>query len=414
MKIWIKLLIGIAAGILLAVVLPARQNAVIYLSHISEIMINIGIYVVFPLVFFSSIMGIYELRMEKKVFRIYGKIFFFLIISTVLLVVVGVASVLIFSPRIPILTMTAAPPQIPGVMETFYSIFPRNVFSVLVGDGNILLPIIILSFILGANLTFDRIITRPVIGLCDSLSRIFYHISSLVVELFAIALIVITASNIVQIFLIDNLAIYQEILLILIIDMAIIVLGVYPGVLYLIDREHNPYKLIYASMAPALTGLITGNQYLPLSMLIKHGKENLGIPRKVGSAVYPFFAIFGRAGTSLVAGISFYLILNSLLPSADINAVKIFYVLGFSVLVSFVLGSVPGLGAYVAVTLLCYQFDRFWPTFGLLNHYKILEPIKFILVSFGVFLDVLTSFLVSYLISLKENLVSPKESRDFI
>jgi hypothetical protein len=94
--------------------------------------------------------------------------------------------------------------------------------------------------------------------------------------------------------------------------------------------------------------------------------------------------------------------------------VKILYVFCFSILVSFVLGSVPGLGTYVAVTLLCYQFDRFWPTFGLLNHYMILEPIKFLLVSFGIFLDVITSYLSTYLVSQKENLASVKDMRDFI
>ena len=149
-------------------------------------------------------------------------------------------------------------------------------------------------------------------------------------------------------------------------------------------------------------------------MLVKHGKENLGIPRRIRSAVYPFFAVFGRAGTALVSSVSFFLILNSLLPAADIDIVKILYVFSFSFLVSFVLGSVPGLGTYMAITLLCYQFDRFWPTFGLLEHYKILEPIKLILVSFGVFVDIITSFLVSYLIGYKEKDVSIKELRDFI
>jgi len=414
MKIWIKLLIGMVLGILLAVILPGKQNAAIHLFNISEILINIGIYVVFPLVFFSAIMGIYELRMEKRVFRVYGRMLAFLVLSTILLALVGVLTAVIFRPRIPILTITATPPQIPGLLETLYSIFPRNLFSVLVGDGNLLLPLLILAFIFGANLTFDRISTRPVVSLCDSLSRIFYHISSLAVELFAVAFIAITASNVVRIFLVDNLALYSELILILGIDAAVVILGIYPGLLYLLDRSRNPYKLLYAGLAPALTGFVTGNQYLPLSMIIKHGKENLGIPRKVGSAVYPFFAIFGRAGTALVASVSFYLILNSLLPAPDITFVKVLYVFGFSILVSFVLGSVPGLGTYVAVTLLCYQFDRFWPTFGLLNHYKILEPVKFLLVSFGILMDVMTSHFVAYLISLKERLVSVKDVRDFI
>jgi Na+/H+-dicarboxylate symporter len=184
--------------------------------------------------------------------------------------------------------------------------------------------------------------------------------------------------------------------------------------LYLIDRDTNPYRLLYSALAPALTGLVTGDGYLSVSMLVKHGNENLGIPRRVGISVYSFFAIFGRAGTAMVSSISFFLILNSLLPSADIDFLKMLYVFGFSFLASFVLGSVPGLGTYIAISLLCFLFDRFWPTFGLLQHYKILEPVKIILVCAGVFLDVLISYLVSFLIGHQEKMTSLKESRDFI
>ena len=414
MKIWIKILAGIILGILLAVFIPSKETASQYLSKISEIFIQIGSYSIFPLVFFSLAIGTYELKLDKGLLRVYGRIFLYLLLSTVVLVFLGLISVLLFSPRIPIVTMEVPPPQIPGLMETLSNVFPHNAFRVLVGSGNILLPVIILCYILGANLTFDRVITRPIIQLLDSLSRTFYHITSLVVELFWVAAIFITASAVVQISLIENLEMFRELFLILGINIAIVILGIYPGLLYLIDRESNPYKLLYAGLASALTGLVTGNAYLPVTMLTKLGKENLGIPRKIGSAVYPFFAVFGRAGTALISSVSFFLIVNSLLPAADIDFIKILYVFVFSILISFVLGSLPGLGTYVAITLLSYQFDRFWPTVGLLNHYKILEPIKLILVSFGVLIDVITASLAAYLIGYKEKEVSVKEMRDLI
>ena len=414
MKIWIKLLIGIFLGVIIAIMLPSKQDAAIHLNNISEILIQIGRYAIFPLVFFSLTIGTYELKLDKRVFRVYGRMFLYMILSTATLVLLGVISVLLLSPRIPIVTMKVPPPQIPGFMETLFSIFPQNAFAVLVGDGNILLPVIILCYILGANLTFDRVITRPIIQLFDSLSRTFYHITSLVVEIFWVFAICITANVVVQIALVENLQMYGELILILGIDIVVVVLGIYPGLLYLIDRETNPYKLLYAALAPALSGLVTGNEYLPVGMLVKHGRENLGIPRRVGSAVYPFLAIFGRAGTALVSSVSFFLIVNSLLPSSDIDFVKILYIFTFSFVVALALGAVPGLGSYVAITLLCYQFDRFWPTFGLLQHYKILEPIKLILVSFGVLLDVITSYLTSYLICHQEGIASPKAMRDFI
>jgi hypothetical protein len=116
----------------------------------------------------------------------------------------------------------------------------------------------------------------------------------------------------------------------------------------------------------------------------------------------------------MVSSISFYLILNSLLPSADIDGAKILFVFGFSILASLALGSVPGLGAYVAITIMSRQFEAFWPTFGLLEHYKILEPIKLILVSLSVMLDVITAHLASYMVSKRGPWLNVKEARDFI
>jgi hypothetical protein len=75
---------------------------------------------------------------------------------------------------------------------------------------------------------------------------------------------------------------------------------------------------------------------------------------------------------------------------------------------------VPGLGAYVSLSLLSLQFDRFWPTFGIANHYKILEPVKGVLVSLAVMLDAITAYLVSYMVTRKQGQLAMKEGRDFI
>jgi len=228
MKIWIKLLVGIVLGVLVAVFLPVKQAAAAHLGNISEVLLHIGRYAIFPLVFFSLAVGTYELRLDKRVFRVYGRIFLYLILSTAVLVLIGVVSVLLFSPRIPIITMKVPPPQIPGFLETLFTVFPQNAFNVLVGEGNILLPLVVLALVLGANLTFDRVVTRPITQLFDSLSRTFYHIISLIVEIFWVFTIFITASMVIQIFLIENLEIYGELILILALDVAVVVLGVYP------------------------------------------------------------------------------------------------------------------------------------------------------------------------------------------
>lgn len=414
MKIWIKLSAGIILGIIINIFLPVNEDLAGFISSISSLLIQIGKYAIFPLVFFSLIVGTYELKTEKKLIQIYGKSILFLIASCIILVFIGFITAILFSEKIPLFTSDVNTPTIPDFFESLNKMFPDNIFKVLVYNGNIMLPLFIFAFIIGTNLTFDRVLTRPVIQLSDSLSRVFYHIITLIIELFWIACIIITLSNLFKLSFITNISTYGNLILIILIDFIVIIFGLLPLLIYFFDRKNNPYKILYGSIATALTGLISGDMFLSLGMLTIHSKENLNIPRKLGSTIYPLFAMFGRAGTALVSSISFFIIFRSVLPPTEIDLLKMLFVFGFSFLFSFTLGSFPGLGTYVSITLLNYQFDRFWPTYGILNHMKILEPVMFILISLGVFLDMIVAYVISYIIGKSENLVKLNETKYFI
>jgi Na+/H+-dicarboxylate symporter len=183
---------------------------------------------------------------------------------------------------------------------------------------------------------------------------------------------------------------------------------VFPGALYLLGMKENPYRWLYASIGPAIAGLITGDHYVSLGFLSKHGKESLGVPRMVGSAVYPLFAILGRAGTAMVASISFFLILRSY-STLEVTFFQTLWVMFFSFIVSFVLGAAPGTGSFFAVFMLCSIYAT-----GIQEGYLILQTIAPLLVSFGAFLDVLCAAFVSLLIAREENVWTEVETENFI
>jgi aerobic C4-dicarboxylate transport protein len=243
--------------------------------------------------------------------------------------------------------------------------------------------------------------------LTDSLNRIFYHINSLLCELFGLAMIVISAYFIMTVRQYE-FTLFKQMLIIIGIDTTLIVFAVYPALLYFLGGRQNPYKWLYAVIAPVLTAFFSGDSYLSVVMLAKHGKENLGVPRRVGSAVYPLFAIFGRAGTALVASATFLLVLKSY-SSLEITFGQVLWTLLFSLLISLTLGTVPGLGTYVALSTLCSLYGR-----GLQEGYLILRPIAPLLISFGVLLDVLTSAFVSLLVSRHEHVAQEVDAYDFV
>ena len=406
MKIWIKLLVGSVIGVLAGIFIPAQAQG--FFDSLSGLLVGIGRYVLFPFVFFSLGIGTSELRQEKRLVRVYLSGFKYLALSAALLVLIGTLSVLVFPPeRIPITVEAEKAFASVSVMDGLRTIFPRNLFSVIWGSGDFLLPLIVLAFLLGVNMDFDRQLTRPIVQIFDSMSRIFYHLNSLIVELFGFAMIVITAAWMMRVSHAD-LAMYKQILIILAVDVGIVVFGVFPLGLYLLGVKENPYRWLYAAMGPAIAGLFTGDAYLSLGFLTKHGKESLGVPRMVGSAVYPLFAVLGRAGTAMISSVSFILILRSY-SSLEITFLQTLWVMLFSFIVSFVLGAVPGNGAFFSVFMLCSIYAK-----GLQEGYLILRTIAPLLVSLGAFIDVIASALVSLLIAREENVWTEVETENFI
>ena len=408
MKIWIKLLAGGTIGVLLAYFLPETATEDIF-TYLSELIINIGRYALYPLVFFSVAVGTFELRQEKRVLKVLGRTILYLAGAGVILSIIGAGSVLLMSPeRIPIVIDEEVTFSTPTLKQIILQLFPRNYFKVFTETGNFLLPLFFLSFFLGLNFTFDRLITRPAVQFFDSMSRIFYHINSFVLEVMGLGMIALAGFVVLRILSIPELQLYKELIVVLGIDTAVVLLVIYPIFLYFLGGKRNPFRWLYAVLAPLLGGLASGDSYFALGFMMRNGKENLGVPRSVGSITLPIFALFGRAGTALVSGASFVLILTSY-SSLGVTIPDFLWVVLHTFLISFTLGSVPGLGAFVALSMLCTLYGG-----GYEEGYLILKPIAPILISIAVLLDVASASFSSMLVAKHEKMRKDVEVADFI
>ncbi|HTO24140.1 MAG TPA: cation:dicarboxylase symporter family transporter, partial [Spirochaetia bacterium] len=216
MKIWIKLLIGSLVGLAAGFFIPVQAQG--FFDSLSGLLVGIGRYALFPFIFFSLGIGTSELRQEKRLLRVYWSVFKYMVLAAGLLIIIGTLSVLVFPPeRIPITIESDRAFDAVSVIGGLKRIFPANLFAVFFGSGDFLLPVMMLAFLLGLNLDFDRQLTRPVMQLFDSLSRIFYHLNSLIAELFAVALIAIAAARVSHLSHAD-LGMYKQIIIILAVD----------------------------------------------------------------------------------------------------------------------------------------------------------------------------------------------------
>ena len=410
MKIWLKYLLGITIGIVLGIFV-SPENIIFkdILTFLTKLTINIGRYTIFPIVFFSIGYGTFKLKQEKRVGMVYLKTSSYIIASSTLLVLIATGIVLLFSPdRIPIIIENQTSYNFPGYKSILTSIFPKSLFQIFSENSNFLLPVTILGFLLGYNFSFDKVMTRPAYQLFDAMSRIFYHIGSFIVEILGFGMIILAANFTMQIIHTPQLILFNQLIILLTINTILVIFGVYPAFIYFLGGKQNPYKIIFAILGPSLAAVASGNSYFTLTSLILHVKENLGVPRKIGSATLPLFTLFGKAGTAAATSITFILILKSY-SSLSIGPMGILWIMLFSILTSFLAGTVPGIGILVSLAAMCKLYGK-----GIEEGFLIIGSIAPILVSFSVLIDTITAGVSTYLISHHEKGNKDISVRDFI
>lgn len=410
MKIWLKILIGSVLGIGSTFLFDAGSTgAVQFVENSSEIVLRIGRYIFIPLMFFSLTVAIHELRQIKKLFRVLVRGVVYLLISSAVLAVLGTLSVLLLKPaRIPIIVEEAREFAVPTIREILLAVFPENLFTLFTGSGDFILPFFLLALLLGLHFAFDAITTKPVLQFFDAMNRILYQVNTFVTEIIGIGFIAVTARFVYGLTSTEELVLFRQVIILLAVDTAVILLGLFPLVLYFFGGRKNPYAYLYGILAPLFGAFLSGSIFFSLPLLVRHGKENLGIPRRVGSVTYPLFTMFGRAGTAMVISISFVVILKSY-SSLGINVSGALWVILFSFLLSFATGSFPSVGIFVSLSVLCSIYGR-----GIEEGYLILAPLVPILVSFSVLVDIAFTAFNSLLISIHEGQKKEVEPSAFI
>lgn len=408
MKIWLKFLVGGAVGLLLGFVIPPResQQAV---EFIARLVVSLGRYALMPMLFFSVAIAVYELREDKQLLPALARTGAAGLATTVGMALVGIVSVLIATPgKIEGTPKGQVQDSALGIGPFLTQVFPDNLFSVFLSPNGFLLPLLFLGVLVGVLFSQDRAISKPLLPVFDSLSRIFYHISSLFIELLGIGIIALGAWTMTRFRSAENLASYGQLFSILAIDSVLVVFGLLPLALYFFGGRKNPYKWLYASLAPAIAGFFSGDANLALSVALKHGKESFGVRRRINTLSMPLLGVLARGGTAMVTAVSFVFILNTY-SRMGVSLDQMFWILGASVLASFLLGPFPGSGAVVAVSALCQTFGR-----GYEQGFIYLQPVAFVLLAFSAMLDVLVASLCNYWVAKGAGMQAEKETRFFI
>jgi len=409
MKIWIKYLTGIIIGIAFALVAPQQNPAFTGLTeYLSTLVIQFGRYSLYPVLFFSFAIGIYELRESKTLLRLGAVTTMIIIITTILLTVTGLISVLIRNPsRIPIFVEGAGGIESFGIMESIRQLFPSSAFESFT-NGLFILPLCIFGGFAGAGCAVDKNASKATLTLFDSLSRVSYSIMTFFVEFVSIGMIALSVNWLLQFRAMIASKVFTDFILLLVFDFLLLAFVIYPAIIRFTCGKVNPYRVLYAGTASILAAFFSGDTNMTLPILLRHANESLGVRRRISSVTMPMFSIFGRAGTALTVTVSFIVILKSY-SSLGIAAGDMLWLMGVAIFLSFFLGRFPSGGAYVALATICMLYGR-----GFEAGYLILKPAAFFICSVAAAIDALTTIMGTYVIAKRYDMVNHRELRFFI
>jgi Na+/H+-dicarboxylate symporter len=410
MKIWVKLLIGAALGIILGKVLPYENQSVLsVMSWLEQMALHIGRYTAVPLLFFSLVIAIYELRQDREFWPIVGRCFLLMVAGTAIIITLGIIVTLLFPPaRIPILAEEQFETVSLHISDMILGLFPANTFSALVNDGVYLLPAWFLAFFLAMGLGLDRNYSKPVLSMGDSLSRVFYHIAAFFSEILVVVIIALSAYWSIRYQTVIQANVFRDLIILLGIFGVVLGFGIFPLLLFIVQPKVNPWITLYGSFGTAIAGFFSGDINFTLPVMYRHIKENLGVRRRANAVTISLFSIFGRAGSAMVAAMSFIVIIKSF----SILGISMSNVLTIGIrafLISFLLAGHPGSGAFTALAVLGMNYGGGYET-----GYLILKPMAFYLIAVGTFLDVLFCSFASYAVGKWSNFQEEKDLRHFI
>lgn len=370
MRIWIRLLAGAGAGVALGILVPlAGGDTVRLFEQVTDVVLRIGRYAVTPLVFFGLAIGIDELRSDKNVTAVVGRFIVWTLIASVVAVVLGALTVLLLEPqRIPPLLQTASVSAPPDIFELLRNTIPANMFRLFVMGDDLLVPILVAAIVIGVALGFDREVTHPVSLVMDSAGRLFYHINRFVVRVFGIGMVAPVALLVVQMRDAQDLSLFAQLILVTGVTVAVIGLVILPVLLKLFAPGRSAVGWLRQMLGPVVTALGTGNMYATLAVMVHEGREQLSVPRRVGSFVFPFGAAFSRGGTALVGTIGFLLVLRSY-TALEIQLVQIVVLMAAALGYSLFLAGVPTAGVATMLSYLALEYGQ-----GLDESFLILVP----------------------------------------
>lgn len=311
MKTWITYLAAAAMG-LAATLLFGETVAFQQLMYIiSNLLVQFGGLILFPLVFVGFTAGVASLRKDAKGGVLAWTTILWSLCTTFLLAVVGAVVFHLLPAAFPATSSAGANTAfinsigVGSLSQVFSRIFQQNPFYTLAISDGFLLPMILLALILGYAIKPNVEVIRPAYVVMNSFSEVMFRIAHIFTCIGYIFIAFFSASWFSMLWQDGTIFVAIPFMITFLATVSIVILLVIPFIYSCFTKfKRNPYRDLYRLLSPALAGLFSGQIIFAGPSLIACTRHNLGAQKRVAGTAIPLYTIIGRGGSALIATVS--------------------------------------------------------------------------------------------------------------
>lgn len=325
MKLWQKVLIGLAAGIVFGYLvgnyvtpesgfgMDGKYILSTYIKPIGTIFINLIKMVVVPLIFFSLLAGITSMAEPAAFKRVGTKAVTAFLITSAFAVMIGLVFGGIFAPgegvdltslseqtgvvAAPVTVKTDAPPT-EALIDILVNIIPTNVVKAMADDH--ILQVVVFAIFLGVTMNSLRDRIQNLIDIVQSAAKVVFRMIETVVKfspygVFALISWVVGTQGFAILWALGKL--------VLVVAGALFTQYLLFGLIIIVFGRISPRPFYRKMLEPQSIAFSTSSSKATLSTAMRVVNENMGVSSSSTSFVLPLGASINMDGTAIYLGI---------------------------------------------------------------------------------------------------------------
>lgn len=298
MQIFISLILGICAGLLLQ---EHSDIAVRYIRPIGTIFLNLLRFIVVPIVLFSIMSGVVSMRDIRKVGSIGLKTVIYYFCTTAFAIIIGLVGGSLFKGFFPVIETSGISyeaAEAPPVMDTIVNIFPSN-FIIPLSEAA-MLQVIVMALLIGFAIILVGDEAAPVVRGINALNTVFMKVMEMILKMSPVGVFCL----ICPVIAVNGATILGSLAMVLL--AAYVCYLVHMGMVYSAAVRTmggmSPLRF-FKDQLPAMIFAFSSSSSVGTLPINMQGCEKMGADKEVTTFVLPLGATINMDGTAIYQGV---------------------------------------------------------------------------------------------------------------